>query len=534
MTPQIGLEQTPGAVQTPAPPQEAKVVTTGASAGAARTLTPDQPLTSGDAVKPKATVTPEVARLDANKLAVQAMFDSTYVKGKGVETYLTTGDASGISAAQMARITKRLDEQGAPAAPKAEIENAPVIGGEAMEPAAMDAPSPEAEAEAAKVENAYATQPAAAGSVKEMNRILDIERGPAVNVQLQQFKDLGVPVRVYDNEPVVSATKGDFSDLKAADQSVGIQNKAQERLANWEGIKADAQGVPLNPVTTVGQAVEKNVATEVAKLKVPAEITEAIKDPEIMALADAARARNTATIRNYQTAVKTAEAESKPKPFEPSAYDYSPRLDKASQFAIAKGGENLTVEGAKADIKTALTAGTNRMLYNIADAQGVKEFRKIEVKLPEAPKPEGAGKPAKDPDWANKPIDSRDAAKLTKAIGEKGFDALPVFAQTKLGGDINKVSELNQGDFSKIRKAGYVESAGNSSGAGKTPFDPAAAASPKTVGQVKEAVEKSFEAIGKLGLAVDLMAKLTELKEGRDTTITKGDVADLRKKNVIA
>jgi len=385
-----------------------------------------------------------------------------------------------------------------------------------------------------KQENNYAKEPATEGMVKEMNRVLDIERGPAVTAQLQNWKNLGVEVTVPGTEAVTVATKGDFNNLKAADQSVGIQAKAQERLAAWESVKADAKGQPVNPVTTVGQAVEKNVATETAKLRLPEPVAEAMKDREIMALADAARAKNTAVIRNFQEGVKKFEAGAlDKKPFEPSVYDYSPRLDKAAQFAITKGGENLTVEGAKADIKTALTAGSNRMLYSIADAQGVNEFRKVEVKIPTEPKPEGAGKPAKDPDWANKAIDSRDAARLTKAIGEKGFDALPVFAQTKLGGDITKVNELTQGDFSKIRKAGFVESAGTS-GAGKGAYNPEAPAAATTVVKVKEAVEKSFEAIGKLSLSVDLMSKLTQIRDGKDATITKGDVADLRKQGVIA
>jgi hypothetical protein len=353
-----------------------------------------------------------------------------------------------------------------------------------------------------------------------MDRVMGL-RGEAVSAVVASWQQAGIEVKMPTSQ-TVEATKGDFKDLKAADQASNIAANAAKRVMEWESIRANKDGIPYDPAQTVGQYVTEKVKAKLDELTLvaPAVKDAILGDKAVMALVVAGLAKNRNILENYQKAPEAAQA------YKPSRFDYAPNIGRALQFALA-AHPGMEPEGIRQAVKMAYSAGTVGMLYRLSDALGLKDVAKVKVKEAQPREPRNAGQTGpKDPDWASKPIDKRDAEKLAGAIAAKGFDVLPDWAKQRLGGDITKVGSLSQGDFAKLRKAGVVENA-QTGASGRKPFDPSEAASPKTV----EKVKASTTALDKVG--ADLAEKVTKIRAGEAIALTKGEVADLRKAKVI-
>ena len=446
------------------------------------------------AVAPKPLANPaQVVVIEDNLEAVRAMMETGYVRGKAIVDFLESGIASGISEAQAKRIVEALDK--VQAGPTAEVpEDAPVLNGETVSPAAANDFDHEADADLQKEEHAWNTQPATDGMVREMNRVLSL-RGEGVANVIANWQAMGVDIAAPVS-PVTVATKGDFKALKAAEQAANIQTNAAKRLLDWEGVRANKDGVPYDPVQTVGEYATGKVTKALESLtKAPQAVSEAILgDRSVIALATAALAKNRSILDAYEA--KKADGG-----YRPSIYDYAPNLERAIQVAIAQN-PGLDAEGVIHSIKTAYSAGTNSMLYKLADAMGLKGVRKIEVKEPKAREPKAEA--AHDPEWASKKITENQA---------NYYGLSP---------------ETTRGEMALLRKEGKLQSAGTSTGkTPRAPYDPTAPAAETTVAKV-QASAGSLD-----GLAPELAAKVADLRAGQAASLNRGEVADLRKAGVI-
>jgi len=353
----------------------------------------------------------QVMRMEENKDAIAAMKESGFVRGRAIDEFLESGNAANISEANAKRIIGALNKaQGTPA-PQANQDV--TLGGDPVPASTSPDYEPGAEPELQETQ-AWNAQPASDGMIREMNRVNGL-RGEAIAAAVATWQGHGLAISVPSVE---GANKGDFKTLKAAEQAALIQSHAAERLNNWDSIRANAEGVPYEPVSTVGQYCTAKVTKQLDLLtQAPQSVKDAVlADREVMALASAAQAKNTMILDGTKKEGST---------FKPNLFDYAPNMERSLEFAIA-ANPGLEPEAIVASVKTAYSAGTIGMLYKIADAMEIKDVRKVELREPRAPKPEGQQRTQqRDPDWAVKPIDSRDAERLTKAVAEKGFDALP-------------------------------------------------------------------------------------------------------------
>ena len=436
----------------------------------------------------------QVLVIEENMDAVRAMVDTGYIRGKAIVDFLESGIASAISEGQARRIIEALDK--AKAAPSPEVhEDAPVLNGEAVSPAAVNEYEPGADAEMQQEEHAWNAQPATDGMVREMNRVLGL-RGEGVAAVYTAWQGMGVDIAV-PAAPLKEALKGDFKAMKAAEQAANIQANAAKRLMTWDSVRANKDGVPYDPVQTVGEYSSAKVAKTLESLPLaPQAVVETVTGNKgLIALAAAALAKNRSIIDAYE-AKKTEGG------YRPSIYDYAPNLERALQFAMARN-PGFETEGLVASIQDAYSAGTNSMLYKLADAMGLKDVRKIVLKEAKAREPK-ADSP-RDPDWATKPITENQA---------KYYGLSP---------------ETTRGEMAKLRKEGNLTGAGTSTPkAPKAPFDPAAPAAETTVAKIKDGGSLEGKAI-----SAELAAKVADLRAGQAVSITRGEVSDLRKAGVI-
>ena len=454
---------------------------------------PAAPLADAQAPKPMANPA-QATVIEHNMDAVRAMAATGFIRGKAIVDFLETGIASGISEALAHRIINALDKLQQAPAPETP-EDAPVLNGETVSPAAANEFDHSADAELQKEEHAWNAQPATEGMVREMNRVLGL-RGEGVASVIAAWQSMGVDIAA-PVAPVTVATKGDFKALKAAEQAANIQANAAKRIVEWDAVRADKDGKPYDPVQTVGEYATAKVTKALESLtKAPQAVIEAVKgDQGVIAMAAAALAKNRSIIDAYEAKKDTGG-------YRPSTYEYAPNLERAAQLAIAQNPDFET-GGLVASIKAAYSAGTIGMLYKLADAMGLKDVRKIVVKEPKASEPR-ADNP-NDPAWAAKAITANQATYY-------GLDP----ATTK-------------GEMAKLRKEGKLQSAGTSaSKSPRAPYDPAAPAAEATVAKIKDGGSLEGKTI-----SAELAAKVADLRTGQPAGFTRGDVSDLRKAGVI-
>lgn len=485
-------------------------------------VTPNQP--KSFPAKSPAT-SEQIAFIEAHHSGVAELLAKGEVKGKAVEAYVSgEGPASGISEAQAGRIQKLL------AGPARELPTmeAPLVGEDTPLEPLTDLDLPETDVDPAEAwVNRDASPKAKAEMVRLLTRTDKPELAAITNSTLAAWTERGIVPRLIELDTL---TNGQFAAVKAAAQSASIQVRAGQVVDQWDSMRPARGNFPAEPVHV---SVGIHVKNEAKNFNLPSVIQEALLDPRIQSLLEASR--NTA----MAMAKDTKEALAKdPGTYKPSTFDYPPRLERAAQFALAKGGAEPSLDKIKADMTMALTAGTNRMLNHIAESEGVKDYRRafpLRMESSLLPVPSSA---RTTPDWVTKPIKVEDILIVQKAVEKKGLEAMPESVRVRVQAGA-PLSSLTQGDFASLRKAGYVPAANaDAHAAVKTGFDGIRPATASVQTKIQDLIAtKGIEALNATAtsaLSSEFLSKATRVVNGDHSVIfNQYDSMELRKKGLL-
>ncbi len=526
--PNLGLDRTPGQDPGPiveAPDRPADSAPIGVDAELDNPMRDDlAPPPAASPAKAPATIEQQQI-LAANIDALRPLVQGGQLKGKAMEALVAgTGPASAISEVQATRAISLLEKATSPAPA------APANTPEGFEPPAAPG-MPENDA---SPESSWQHQAAEPWRVQEANRLLnnrlDDAGQPRVDLMRKPNEILGewvakgsatVPMDGDGNFDLSALTNGQFGEIKAAAQSASLQTRAAR--IDFEQMRPGKDGG--EPIR-VGDAVQTHVDSELARVpKAPDAIREAVKDPELMKMLEAARNTNL----GLRASLDQRNLE-KGTDFKLSIYDRAPELESAAKFAIAKAriqGVELTPEVAAANMKEAISAGTNGQLYRNADAEGIHDFtRDVKLREPRAASPAG---PANKPDnaWTKEKIDAKDIPAVKAALADPTkADRIPEAVMKKI--ELGVPAEgLTKGDLASLRKAGVVE------GAAKAPFNGKDPVSELVTSQIKDLAENRLQAALTAGLGLQLLTKLKDLADGKAVAFNKFDAMELRKTDLI-